>query len=125
MLTPNTGAFWVLVFAGEPFHTHAELAKLRAHIDGANSFAHWMHPDAIHYMTIVCGNKTQGNAALGVNSFGKFYYDPDSSVHTRYGFTAENGGVAVVRPDGILGTAVRIAKRNTVESRLTNGPGKS
>jgi phenol 2-monooxygenase len=37
-VTLNTGAFWVIVFAGEPLRTRNSLLALRAHLDSRESF---------------------------------------------------------------------------------------
>jgi phenol 2-monooxygenase len=105
-LTPNTGAFWFVVFAGSPLLTGGRLLSLRSHLDSAQSFTKKAHAHAIHFMTIISGVKSQGEVALGVKRFGNVYYDADSSAHNIYGISEGSGGVVVLRPDGILSFAV-------------------
>jgi phenol 2-monooxygenase len=116
-LAPNFGAFWVVVFAGEPAHTGATLRALRAHVDAPHGcFKRWADAGAVRFLTVIAGAKAQGDEALGMDSFGKFYYDPDLSVHARYGFSAEGGGIAVLRPDSILGYATDLSGFADVEN---------
>jgi phenol 2-monooxygenase len=115
-ITPNIGAFWVLVFAGEPSLTRDGLLALRAHFDSEQSFAKRAHPDAVRFVTIISGVKNQGEAALGVERFGNLYYDADNSVHGKYGVSEGSGAVVVLRPDGILGFAVSLMGGEELES---------
>lgn len=105
-LTPNTGAFWVIVFAGEPLLTGSSLLSLRSHLDSSQSFANKAHAHAIRFLTIISGAKSQGEVALGVKRFGNVYYDADNSAHNKYGISEGSGAVVVLRPDGILSFAV-------------------
>ena len=103
-LTKNDGKFWIVVFAGSPVVTKASLHALRSYLDGANSFTKLLVP-AYNLLTIVAGPGLQPDEALGVEKFGNAYYDVDHSAHNRYGITASQGGVVVLRPDGILAFA--------------------
>ena len=113
-LTPNSGAFWVIVFAGEPLLTQTRLAALRSHFDSTQSFTHKGNRDAVRFLTVIAGAKSQGEAALGVKRFGKVYYDPDSSAHNRYGIAESSGGIVVLRPDGILGFAAPLTRGDDI-----------
>jgi phenol 2-monooxygenase len=52
---------------------------------------------------IIPEDAPQADYYLGVSRFGKALYDCDQSVAARYDFSAALGGIAVVRPDGMLG----------------------
>jgi phenol 2-monooxygenase len=119
-LTPNTGAFWVVVFAGEPLLTRNNLIALRSHLDSPESFMKRAHPDAIHFLTIISGVKSQGEVALGVKRFGNVYYDADNSAHSKYGITEGSGGVVVLRPDGILGFAAQLTRGEDLTSYFSD-----
>lgn len=113
-LTPNTGAFWVVIFAGEPLLTGNSLLSLRSQLDSAQSFTKKAHPNAIRFLTIISGVKSQGEVALGVERFGNVYYDVDNSAHNKYGISEELGGLVVLRPDGIFGFAVPLTREEDV-----------
>ncbi|CZR68335.1 related to 2-polyprenyl-6-methoxyphenol hydroxylase and related FAD-dependent oxidoreductases [Phialocephala subalpina] len=113
-ITPNTGSFWVIVFTGEPLLTGTKLRALRSYLDSSESFTRKAHPDAVKFLTVIEGMKAQGEESLGVKSFGKVYYDPENSAHSKYGFTSGNGGIAVVRPDGIFAFATMLDKGNEI-----------
>lgn len=119
-ITPNLGCFWVLVFAGEPLSTGSAIKEFRLYLDGDDSFATAINTDAVHFLTIIAGKKNEGDLALGVSRFGRIYYDLDNSCHSRYGFTTENGGVMVVRPDGMVGFVTLLAKGKEVGAYFAN-----
>ncbi|RFU24366.1 hypothetical protein B7463_g11973, partial [Scytalidium lignicola] len=115
-LTPNWGSFWVLVFTGTLEHTRAKLAVLRSHIDSCRSLTNKSAHGAVNMLTIIDGMKAQGNEALGFESFGKFYYDPQGEALTTYGFSEHEGGIAVLRPDGYLGFAAALDKGAEIDT---------
>jgi phenol 2-monooxygenase len=106
-LTVNTGKFWVVVFAGEPLCTAANLKCLRAYLDSADSFTKRL-ADAFGFVTIIAGNGLQPGETLGVQRFGRACYDVDHTAFARYGISADEGAVVVLRPDGILAVAARL-----------------
>lgn len=109
-LTPNTGAFWVIIFAGEPLLTGNSLLALRTHLNSPQSFTERAQHDAIHFLTVISGVKSQGEVSLGVKRFGNVYYDADNSAHNKYGISEGSGGVVVLRPDGILAFAAPLTR---------------
>ena len=113
-LTPNTGAFWVVVFAGEPLLTGNDLLSRRSHLDSAQSFTKKAHAHAIRFLTIISGVKRQGEVTLGVERFGNVYYDADNSAHDKYGISEVLGGLVVLRPDGIIGFAAPLIRGEDV-----------
>ena len=56
-------------------------------------------------MTIIAGTGLQADEMLGVEKFGRAYYDVDHTSHAKYGISTAEGAVLVVRPDGILAFA--------------------
>lgn len=119
-LTPNTGSFWVIIFAGEPLLSAKRLLSLRNYLDSPQSFTKRAHSDAIKFLTVIAGVKINGGAALGVESFGRIYYDANSSAHARYGMSVESGGIAVLRPDGILAFATMLDEGKDLGEYFSN-----
>jgi phenol 2-monooxygenase len=106
-LTKNNGKFWVVVFAGEPFRTAGSLESLRAYLDSADSFVKRLKK-AFDFLTIIAGPGLQPDETLGVDKFGRAYYDIDHAAFARYGISTAEGGIIVLRPDGILAIAARL-----------------
>ncbi|KAK5127303.1 hypothetical protein LTR08_004441 [Meristemomyces frigidus] len=106
-LTKNFGKFWVVIFAGEPVYTGQKLKALRSSLDGVDSFTKRL-ADVFGFITIIAGPGLQPDEVLGVESFGHSYYDVDHSAHSRYGITAGEGGIIILRPDGMLGCASQL-----------------
>jgi phenol 2-monooxygenase (NADPH) len=104
-ITKNTGIFWILVFVGQPFRTCAGIRSFREYIDGNSSFTKIMPSGSFRFLTIVSGEEMQADVAMGVQKFGKAYYDVDNSAHSKYGISPKSGAVVVLRPDGIFAYA--------------------
>ena len=103
-LMKNDGKFWVVVFAGEPLRTSANIEALRAYLDSDDSFTNRL-TKAFEFLTIIAGTGLQADEMLGVEKFGRAYYDVDHTSHAKYGISTAEGAVLVVRPDGILAFA--------------------
>lgn len=108
-VTKNHARIWIVVFTGLPFHTHAKLKALRTYLDGAKNFCKRL-TIAFNFITIIAGPGVQPDEVLGVNRFGEAFYDIDESAHARYGVAVEEGAIAVLRPDGILGFAAGLGQ---------------
>ncbi|KIW75530.1 hypothetical protein Z517_10272 [Fonsecaea pedrosoi CBS 271.37] len=104
-LMKNVGVFSLVVFAGEPLLTGEKVRNLRTYLDG-DSMRGYL--DKLSLVTVIVGNRTQADEALGVARFGHAYYDPDSTAHARYGVSVGSGAVVVVRPDSIIGFATAL-----------------
>ncbi|KAH8817321.1 pentachlorophenol 4-monooxygenase, partial [Xylogone sp. PMI_703] len=115
-VTPNCGSFWVLVFTGALEHTKPKLAQLRAYIDSSECLIKKADARAVKLLTIIDGMKAQGDEALGFKCFGRFYYDPQGEALSSYGFSEQEGGIAVLRPDGYLGFATALDKGMEVDT---------
>ena len=114
-LTKNTGSFWVIVFAGFPAHTSADIRSFRAYLDDVNaSFVHNIHPKACRFLTVIAGFAPQADEVLGVPAFGNSYFDLDNSAHERYGISTQAGAIVVLRPDGMLGFATTLDRGKDV-----------
>lgn len=106
-LTKNNGKFWVVVFAGEPLRTVTSLKALRAYLDSIDSFTKRLS-NAFDLLTIIAGTGLQPDETLGVDKFGRAYYDVDHAAFARYGISTGEGAIVVLRPDGILAFAARL-----------------
>lgn len=95
----NNGKFHILVFAGDARDTREKLKTLRRRVDDtAIRFQH-----AVEFRTIIMGTALVFEEYLGVRQFGDAYWDVDQTAHHLYKVTADQGAIAVVRPDAILG----------------------
>ncbi|OQU98983.1 FAD binding domain-containing protein [Cladophialophora immunda] len=117
-VTLNTGAFWLLVFTGNPEITRERLRALRCHLDASRTLSNAHSRGVIKYMTIINGCKPQGEEAMGMASFGLVYYDHHAIVQEKFGFTETEGGIAVLRPDGYLGFATSLDRGSEVDGYL-------
>lgn len=113
-ITKNHGCFYVLVFAGYPFHTLAQLQNFRAYIDSPGNFTHRSHPEAVRFITIISGNGPSPDEALGLERFGNAYYDYDGTAHARYGISENTGAVVILRPDGYFAFATTLDREEEV-----------
>lgn len=107
-VTKNTGAFWIIVFAGQPYATQTQLRSFRAYINGQTSFTRTAHPDALKFMTVISGNGASPDETLGTERFGQAYWDRDGTAHVRYGISEHSGAVVVLRPDGYFAFATTL-----------------
>jgi phenol 2-monooxygenase len=106
-LTKNKGKFWVVVFAGEPLQTAGSLQNLRAYLDSTGSFFKRLKK-VFDFLTNVAGPGLQPVETLGVDKFGRAYYDIDHTAFAGDGISPAEGGVVVFRPDGVLAVAARL-----------------
>jgi phenol 2-monooxygenase len=127
-LTKNNGKFWIIVFAGEPLRTAGSLKTLRKYLDSSDSFTR-RSSNAFDFLTIIAGPGLQPDETLGVDKFGRAYYDVDHSAFARYGISTAKGAIVVLRPDGILAFAAELERGEVigryfddiVPSRVQNG----
>ncbi len=102
--------FTVLVLCGDPELTAAGIKKLKAYLDGDEGLTSRYSPALFGFLTIIA--KANDNRAaeetLGCPGFGNMLYDVDGSAHETYGVEKSQGAVVVLRPDGMVGTAVRL-----------------
>lgn len=98
-VTKFNGKFHIAVFTGEVTNTANLLKKLRIQVDlDGPKYSH-----VIDFLTIVCGAGSALAEYLGIEQFGKGYWDIDNSAHETYQVSFEVGCMILIRPDGILG----------------------
>ncbi|KAL8952763.1 MAG: hypothetical protein Q9222_001348 [Ikaeria aurantiellina] len=102
--------FSILVFCGDPEQTVSRLRSLRSYLDGPSCFLHEYSPAIFRFLTVVKTANENGTVdeRLGCIGFGTKVYDPDGSAHERYGVAVDKGALLVLRPDGTVGTAMRL-----------------
>ncbi|KAJ5177073.1 uncharacterized protein N7482_002950 [Penicillium canariense] len=100
-ITRNIAKFWVAVFTGNINATRTPLRQLRKAYAGMRA----LPIDAfVSWITISASTGCSPYEALGMEPFGNTYYDATSCAHERFGFSLERGGIAIIRPDGLLAT---------------------
>ena len=99
----NNGCFWVIVFAGNVAETRSFLTSLASFLTKEPSLSAC---PAIRFLTASINYEASPFEALGgMDPFGKMYYDRDASAHKKMGVPENTGGILVLRPDGLLGSA--------------------
>lgn len=115
-ITKNHGVFNVLVFVGEPLLSQPHIRAFRKYLDEDDESILKLHPARLfRFLTIIMGNKAEGEVSLGCQRFGNIWYDQDGSCHNIYGLSAERGGVVVLRPDGICSFATPLTEGRYLE----------
>ncbi|KAK9425224.1 putative 2,4-dichlorophenol 6-monooxygenase [Seiridium unicorne] len=99
-ITRNFGHFWVVVFTGNVDSTRESLLKLKEFLQGNQKLV--VH-EAIKWVTITMPTEGSPYESLGMEPFGKAYFDNAYVAHTKLGIKAERGGVLILRPDGLVG----------------------
>jgi len=113
-LMPYCGRFWILVFAGALEATPAGAAlnaacagrylALKQALDAPDAFTRTRAP-VFAFLTIPRGEGAlQSAETLGEQPLGTSAYDGTGDAYARYAVDPAEGGVVVVRPDGIVGT---------------------
>jgi len=107
-VTPNVGRFYVVIFTGDPAVscTTTEYGYLAGAVNRSSLFADKSLP--LSWLTICATNAPSAYELLGGNPLGKVYFDRDGVAHERYGVDASKGAIFVFRPDGWIGTAVKL-----------------
>lgn len=102
--------FTILVFCGDPEHTAAGVKKLRGYLDGDEGLTSRYSPALFGFLTIIvkANDNRAAEETIGCPGFGNMLYDADGSAHETYGVEKSQGAVVVLRPDGMMGTAVRL-----------------
>lgn len=102
-VTRNLAKFYVVVYAGKIATTKESLLALERFLQTAGE--ELLTNDAVSWITIVCDLSCSPYEALGMNPFGSAYYDPTASAHKKIGISSKTGGVVILRPDGLVGSA--------------------
>ncbi|KAE9987212.1 hypothetical protein Vi05172_g2252 [Venturia inaequalis] len=106
--TPNVGHFYIVVFTGLAEHTSPSLKTLSNKLQSTFFFSNHAHP--ISFLTISATVGPSACEVLGIQPFGRTFYDKDGSAHKRYDVDVEKGAIFVLRPDGWIGTAVEMGE---------------
>ena len=109
-LTRNKGLFYVVVFAGQPHITSTNYQTLQPKVSASAQGVR----RCTELLTIIAGNFSLAESVLGVSPIGRAFYDREHTVHLRYGMSTTSGGIAVLRPDGLLGYAAALTGWDTV-----------
>jgi phenol 2-monooxygenase len=103
-VTPNTGRFYIVIFAGDPSVTSTSLKTLSKSLQHSPLYSDSTLP--VSWITISAKYGPSACEVLGIEPFGKIFYDKDEAAHQRYDVDPKEGAVFVFRPDGWIGTAV-------------------
>lgn len=113
-ITKNSGIFWVVLFAGQPLQTSDKMRLLTEYLSKQDLSALFAAVE-VKYLTIVAGCQNDTEIGLGVTRrLGNVYYDQDNSAHNNYSLTLSSGGIAVLRPDGILGYLTTLSQPHSI-----------
>lgn len=104
-VTRNLAKFWVVVYTGKPGSTKTSLLMLKKFLEMAKKLT---TNRAIGWITISPTVGFSPYEALGMKPFGNLYFDPTNVAHEKVGISLETGGVIVLRPDGLVGSAGHI-----------------
>ncbi|KAH8432779.1 uncharacterized protein LDX57_010406 [Aspergillus melleus] len=100
--TKNFGQWSIIVFAGQPAVTHNVLAPA---VEQLGEIAKIFPTNMTRFLTLVAQSAAEGDMMFNLPKIGNVYYDQDRSAHSAYSISTMNGGVVVLRPDGLLGHA--------------------
>ncbi|KAL1852544.1 hypothetical protein Plec18170_005675 [Paecilomyces lecythidis] len=111
--TPNNARFYVVIFAGNATYT---FPTARAVLDAVRKSHYLSDPRLpVSWRTIVGGKGSSPYEMLGTEPLGKVLFDSQHAAHARYGVDIRSGAIVVLRPDGWIGTMVRLASEATAE----------
>lgn len=111
--TSNVGRFYVVVFTGHAEHTSVSLKSLSDNLQSTFFLSNHAHP--ISFLTISATVGPSACEVIGIQPFGRTFYDKDGSAHERYGVDLKKGAIFVLRPDGWIGTAVEMGENAVAE----------
>lgn len=104
--TLNNARFHIVVFAGLPKSNAASLSSLSTAVPASPIFSKEELP--ISWLTIPAQQGSSAFELLGVQPFGKTFYDKEQTAHKRYGVDIAEGAIVVLRPDGWVGTVTKL-----------------
>jgi phenol 2-monooxygenase len=97
---PNVARFHVIIFAGDPESTFAELKAFSGAVEDSTTVSNTSLP--ISWLVIPAKTGPSAFELLGVAPLGKVFYDGKQTAHMRYGVDVNRGGVFVMRPVSVL-----------------------
>ncbi|KAL4763176.1 pentachlorophenol 4-monooxygenase [Aspergillus foveolatus] len=112
-LTKNFGQWYVLILAGQPSETKANLAIA---VEALSALVTRLPRDMIRFVTVAAQNMTQGDRFFSIPRLGYLCFDQDQSAHAAYTISPGRGAVVALRPDGILAHATAL---DEVESAIS------
>ncbi|KAJ7086172.1 FAD binding domain-containing protein [Mycena belliarum] len=107
----NDAKFHIVVFAGNPVLTRANLAALHTALAGPTSFQRTFPARRVFRFTTLAAAAGNGAAdVLGVLGFGggRVFWDAEGRAHGMYGVDEARGAVVVFRPDGWVGCVIKL-----------------
>jgi len=102
-VTRNVGKFWVVVCTGNIESTRPMVLSLDQYIRA--EVPELKDHEAVGWVTLTLSVECSPYEAIGMKPFGDTYYDPTNMAHGKFGIEADKGGILVLRPDGLLGSA--------------------
>ncbi|KAH8885740.1 hypothetical protein GQ53DRAFT_728729 [Thozetella sp. PMI_491] len=109
------GRWSILVFAGYPSETKERINALREALETKGGLVH-KRKNMLNLFTLSASPAGSAWVALGGPAIGRLFFDVDGYTHLRYGISWDVGGVAVIRPDGILALTVGLDAVRDLES---------
>jgi phenol 2-monooxygenase len=105
----NNAQFHVIVLTGNPFRPQALRNYHAFYVHSAREGSIKRYKRALRFITIIAGHDIGTTEILqGLPPLGIAYFDPLRKAHEAYGVDTSSGAVIVIRPDGFLGTAIRL-----------------
>ena len=109
-LLPNKARFYLLIFTGRPQTTRQRLQDLRGRYEQLQ-----LDRSLVEAITVVGAEGDSAlDAMLGVESFGRTYYDASLQAHNVYEVDPDTGGMFVIRPDGYLGAVLGLEEDQSI-----------
>lgn len=117
-LISYNGQFWILVFAGslektaDAMHLNhicsAKYSSLHGYITSSSPFIR-QFGRVVDFLTILLGKcAPETSQTIGAHPLGRTVYDQSGDAYASYGVDAQQGGLVVLRPDGIVGFMARL-----------------
>ena len=100
-ITHNHAKFWVVVLTGEIATTRPLLLELQSFVEHSQRLK---NHDSLGWITISASTGCSTYEALGMEPFGATYFDAQFAAHEKLGLRLENGGIVILRPDGLVGS---------------------
>ena len=110
--TPNRGIFYVVAFTGEPRITYPGVLSFSKYLGQSNSLKSVFPSTAVELISIVSSANTRlaVEDALGIEPFGRVYFDEKGRAHSRYGVSLRGGALVALRPDGYVAFVAELSE---------------
>ncbi|KAM0550185.1 hypothetical protein ACHAPJ_009033 [Fusarium lateritium] len=111
----SRGRWTVIVLTGN-YHANAnKIAALRNEMQASGSIIK-RREKSLQMVTLILGTVNSAWDALAGPAIGNFYCDTEGLAHGRFGISAENGGIVIIRPDGVFGSAFGLEEMQKTEA---------